>query len=105
MSRDISKWDWTGTYSYTLALKNSFQPAFSTGEGIIYDWSVAHDVPPEVHKFSALQRLGHEVSPHLVGGTKFNFKILLFHLIGKEEELDVQHARPFASTLSAIDFE
>ena len=66
---------------------------------------ITHDVPPEVHKLSALQRLGHEVSPHLVGKSEENFKVLLFHLISEEEELDVQHARSLASTLSAIDFE
>ena len=66
---------------------------------------ITHDVPPEVHKFSALQRLGHEVSPHLVGGTKYDFKVLLFHLVSKEEETDVKRARSLASTLSAIDFE
>jgi hypothetical protein len=48
-----------------------------------------HDVISEIPEVTALQRLGHKISNHLLGGTPINADFLHVHSMCDKEVLDV----------------
>jgi hypothetical protein len=51
---------------------------------------VSHDKQLELLEELPMQGLAHVVPPHLSGGLVFDLQVLLCHLVGKDEVLNVR---------------
>ena len=69
-------------YSITLLLSLSFL-------SILFGWSESHDKLSEILKYTALPRLGHEISYHFICGAPLSIHFLLTDTVSDEKETNV----------------
>ena len=63
-----------------------------------------HDVLTETNKLLAMERLGHEISPHGISWAVFNADVALFLLISDKEVSNVEVPGPLSGALASIGF-
>ena len=51
---------------------------------------ISHDQFLELLEESSLQRFGHKITDHFIGGTEFNYQIPFFNLVHQKEITDVK---------------